>query len=135
MVLHTRPLFVCLPGRFDVWDIFSNKAAGSLELTAIYQPSQHEAPIQEAEALAATATTAAAAAESKCDSEEQELLIKLSVLSQQQEEDTAGLPAGAVYPRLLPKKHTVLLCTGVRHHHVTAIADWGHGHCAKQQQQ
>ena len=129
---------LCVPGRFDIWDIFSNKAAGSVELVTMYQPSQLEVPIQKAEAPAATATatgtasSTAAAAESKHDPEEQELLSKLRGLSQQ--DDTVELPAGAVYPCLLSVKHTVLLPTAIHPSPVATTADWGHEHCAKQQQ-
>ena len=94
-----RPTLVllCLPGRFDIWDIFSSRAAGCVELTALYQPSRAEVPVQEVEAEAATmtATTAAAAStEPEHDREEQELLSKLSELAQQ--EDTADMSAGTL---------------------------------------
>ena len=98
----------------------------------MYQPSHHDVPIQEAEAPATAATKAAApaaatAAESKRDTEEQELLSKLSVLSQQ--EDSARLPAGALLPCLLSVKHIVLLHTTVHPSPVMATADWGSEHC------
>lgn len=94
-----RPTLVllCLPGRFDIWDIFSSRAAGSVELTALYQPSRDEVPVQEVEAEAATmtpTTAAAAATEPQNDREEKELLSKLTELSQQ--EDTAEMSAGAL---------------------------------------
>lgn len=97
----------CLPGHFDIWDIFSNMAAGCVELTITYQPSRQQdkagPQATEAAAAAAAATTAAmaaakapatsAVAEPTCDAEEQGLLNKLSELSQQA--DTAELPIGA----------------------------------------
>ena len=132
--LHMISSLLCVPGRFDIWDIFSNKAAGSVELVTMYQPSQLEVPFQKAEALAATAMalSTAAAAESKHDPEEQELLSKLRGLSQQ--EDTAELPAGALHLCLPSVKHAVLLPAAIHPSPVTTTADWGHEHCAKQGQ-
>lgn len=110
-------MLFCLPGRFDIWDIFSNRAAGSVELTALYQPSRDEVPVQEVEAEAATmtATTAAAAAtEPEHDREEKELLSKLSELSLQ--EDTAEMSAGAL-----------LSCQSV----MPVICDVAHSSCCR----
>ena len=68
-----------------------------MELTVVYQPFQQEASHQETvEAVTvsttATAAAATAAAEPKSDTEEQELLGKLSALSDQ--EDPTELPTG-----------------------------------------
>ena len=70
-------------GQYDVWDIFASRPAGSVKLTAVFQPSQEGAQCNTAEATAVV----------RPDEEEQELLRKLTELSHHA--DAMQSPAGA----------------------------------------